>query len=311
MKEYKNSFLCLVIALIWGCAFVAQSVGMEYIGPFTFTAARFFIGSAVLLPVILLVPAQPAGDEAPVQPKSWFLRAGILCGAVIFLSQSIQQVGIQYTSVGKAGFISSTYMILVPLFSWVFFRQKVPPKLWASIAIAIAGMYFLCMSESFHINLGDLLILLCSVVIALHTLLVSRFVLYCDSRKLACLQFFVGGCISLAAAFLFEEPSWQGVLACAVPLLYLGVLSSGLATTLQMLVLRETDPTVVSLLTSLQSVFSVLAGWLILGQGFSQRELFGCVLVFAAVILVQLPSRKKNPQEVKAPAVATGSGRDQ
>lgn len=206
-----------------------------------------------------------------------------------------QQYGIQYTTVGKAGFITTLYIIIVPIMG-LFFGKKVRRIVWAGAALAAAGMYLLCVNETLSLNKGDLLVFICAVIFSIHILVIDYFSPKADGVKLSCIQFFVAGIICTIGAFLVETPTWSALVSGAVPVLYAGVMSCGVAYTLQIIGQRNLDPTVASLILSLESVVSVLAGWVILNQTMSSKEIFGCVLVFAAVILVQLPEKKRQPE---------------
>lgn len=292
-KSVRSSFLLFLAAAIWGVAFVAQSVGMEYMGPCTFNAARFLIGGVVLLP--LLWYQKRAGKEAAgaekKEGKRELLTGGICCGLALCAASLLQQIGIQYTTVGKAGFITTLYIIIVPILG-IFLRQKIGSKVWGGAIIAVAGMYLLCMSGSFSLGKGDSFVLGCALLFSIHILVVDYFSPKADSVKLSCIQFLTSGVICTVLAFLTEKPSLSALISGAVPVLYAGVLSCGVAYTLQVVGQKNVEPTVASLILSLESVVSVLAGWVILGQRLNPRELFGCALVFAAVILVQLPEKK-------------------
>lgn len=289
----KSSFLLFLAAAIWGVAFVAQSVGMDYMGPCTFNGVRFLIGGTVLLPFIWYREKKNRKSD-PSRQKSGdrksMLTGGICCGLALCIASLLQQFGIQYTTVGKAGFITTLYIIIVP-FLGIFLRKKIGAKVWIGAVIAVAGMYLLCMSESFSLSRGDALVLACAVVFSVHILVVDYFSPKMDSEKLSCMQFYTSGIICTVLAFLTETPSLDAVVAGAVPVLYAGVLSCGVAYTLQVVGQKNVEPTVAALLLSMESVVSVLAGWALLNQKLSIRELSGCVLVFAAVILVQLPDK--------------------
>lgn len=293
-SKTKSNGMLLLTALIWGSSFVAQSVGMDYVGPFTFNAIRCLLGGIVLLPCIALL------DKADVKRRTMdrnvLLRGGILCGVALAVASSLQQFGILYTTVGKAGFITSLYILIVPLLG-LFVGKRVGLKLWGSIAIALLGMYLLCMTDGFSIGLGDGLVLLCAIGFSLHILIIDHYSPKTDGVRLSCIQFFTCGILCAIPMFLWEAPSLSSILAATAPILYAGVLSCGVAYTLQVLAQKHTSPTIASLLLSLESVFSVLAGWLLLGQGLSGRELFGCLLVFAAIILAQLPTLSLQKQQ--------------
>ena len=301
-QSYRSSLLLFLAASIWGVAFVAQSVGMDYMGPFTFNGARSLIGGMVLLPLIAFRERSRKRDaveeETPEKKKARrkvTLIGGCCCGLAICTASMFQQYGIQYTTVGKAGFITTLYIIIVPIMG-LFFGKKVRRIVWAGAALAAAGMYLLCVNETLSLNKGDLLVFICAVIFSIHILVIDYFSPKADGVKLSCIQFFVAGIICTIGAFLVETPTWSALVSGAVPVLYAGVMSCGVAYTLQIYGQRNLDPTVASLILSLESVVSVLAGWVILNQTMSSKEIFGCVLVFAAVILVQLPEKKRQPE---------------
>ncbi len=305
--QYRSSLLLFLAASIWGVAFVAQSVGMDYMGPFTFNGARSLIGGIVLLPLIAVrersrkkTGGEPKTPEKKKPRRKVTLLGGCCCGLAICTASMFQQYGIQYTTVGKAGFITTLYIIIVPIMG-LFFGKKVRRIVWAGAALAAAGMYLLCVNETLSLNKGDLLVFLCAVIFSVHILVIDYFSPKADGVKLSCIQFFVAGILCTIGAFLLETPSWDALVSGAVPVLYAGVMSCGVAYTLQIIGQRNLDPTVASLILSLESVVSVLAGWVILDQTMNGKEIFGCVLVFAAVILVQLPGKK--PQPVAEPEI--------
>lgn len=274
-KRYVNNLILLIIALIWGAAFVAQSAGMDYIGPFTFNSARSILGGIVLIPVIYVLDKKrkeeiSQGKEV-IQNKKTLIIGGICCGFFLMLGSSLQQIGIQYTTAGKAGI-----------------------KVWIGVVLAVIGMYFLCMTSGFSIAKGDFYILLGSVAFSFHILVIDHFSPKADGVKMSCIQFFVCGILCMIPTILFEHPELYSILQAWKPIAYAGIMSCGVGYTLQIVAQKNTDPTVASLLLSLESVFSVLAGWVILGETLSPRELFGCALVFAAVILAQLPEKRPN-----------------
>lgn len=291
MKSTMKSNLMLTLtALIWGTSFVAQSVGMDYVGPFTFNAVRCLLGGVVLLPVIWgLDRRDPA--RKPTEKKT-YLIGGVCCGLALAVGSSLQQIGIMYTTVGKAGFITSLYMLLVPVLG-LFLRKRVAGKIWGCIAIAVVGMYLLCITESFTVNMGDGLILLCAVGFAVHILIIDHFSPKTDAVRLSCVQFFVCAILCSVPMFALESPTFSAISAAAVPILYAGIMSCGVAYTLQVVAQSNTSPVIASLLLSLESVFAVLAGWVLLRQVLSVRELFGCGLVFIAIIIAQLPAFKR------------------
>lgn len=293
-KQMKNSLLLLLVALIWGVAFVAQSEGARDVGPYTFNGLRMLIGGIVLLPSIRLLDAVKArsGEKKTQMNKNKLAVGGICCGVMLFLASTLQQVGILYTTAGKAGFITALYIIIVPL-SGLLMGRKSGAALWVSVALAVVGMYFLCMTGSLSLGKGEALCMLSAVFFAMHIMLVDRFSPYVDGVRMSCLQFFVCGALSSVLMLLFEKPDIRVIASAWLPLLYTGVLSSGVGYTLQIIAQKDVNPTVASLLMSLESVFSALAGWVILGQSLSGRELAGCLMMFAAIILAQLPLGKK------------------
>lgn len=288
----KNNILLVLTALIWGCAFVAQSVGMDYVGPFTFNTARFLIGAIVLLPVIWFMDRQrKTGAEKGAGQKTLII-GGICCGIALAVASTLQQWGILFTTVGKAGFITAMYIVIVPLLG-IFIGKKVRPLIIGCVAIAVVGFYFLCMTESLRLGLGDFLVLLCAIAFSIHILVIDHFSPKVDGVKMSAIQFLTAAIISAVPTLLWEQPVFTEILQAWQPVLYAGVMSCGVAYTLQIIAQKNADPTVASLLLSLESVFSVLAGWVLLGQGLSLKELFGCVLIFCAIILAQLPEKKK------------------
>ncbi len=287
----KNNILLVLTALIWGCAFVAQSVGMDYVGPFTFNMARFLIGAIVLLPVIWFMDRQrKTGAEKGAGQKTLII-GGICCGIALAVASTLQQWGILFTTVGKAGFITAMYIVIVPLLG-IFIGKKVRPLIIGCVAIAVVGFYFLCMTESLRLGLGDFLVLLCAIAFSIHILVIDHFSPKVDGVKMSAIQFLTAAIISAVPTLLWEQPVFTEILQAWQPVLYAGVMSCGVAYTLQIIAQKNADPTVASLLLSLESVFSVLAGWVLLGQELSLKELFGCVLIFCAIILAQLPEKK-------------------
>ena len=296
-KRYVNNLILLIIALIWGAAFVAQSAGMDYIGPFTFNSARSILGGIVLIPVIYVLDKKrkeeiSQGKEV-IQNKKTLIIGGICCGFFLMLGSSLQQIGIQYTTAGKAGFITTLYIIIVPILG-IFLKKKVPGKVWPCAVLAAIGMYLLCMSESIQIGKGDVLVFICAFLFAIQILLADHFVELADPVEISCIQFLTSGVILTILMFVFETPHWSDFVAAWLPIAYAGILSSGVAYTLQLIGQKGMDPTIASLLLSMESTFSVLAGWVILKQKLTVKELIGCVLMFTAVILVQLPGRSAN-----------------
>ncbi len=293
--KFKGPALLLSAAIIWGLSFVAQSVGMETIGAFTFNGIRTVIGCVALLPVILISDASKKRKNKFIglkEDKKQLYKAGLICSIPWFFGANIQQFAFKYTSVGKVGFITALYMIFVPLFG-LFIKKKVRPVVWLSIVVAALGLYLLCINGSLNLNIGDLLTLACAVFFAIHILTIDYFSTKVDSVKLSCLQFFLGGTASVICMFIFEEPKLHAVLALSPELLYAGVMSCSVAFTFQIVGQKYTEPTIASMLLCLESVFATLCGWMILKQSLSAREMAGCAIMFAAIILTQLPERKK------------------
>ena len=302
----RQSLLLLLAATIWGVAFVAQSVGMDYVGPYTFLASRSFLGAAVLLPVIYIrdrkkacsfVKNQSNGqlEDGTVrknrQQMKQLLIAGACCGTCLFVASILQQIGIMYTTVGKSGFITAMYIIVVPVLG-IFLKKKVGIRIWCGVALAVTGLYFLCMTPgNFFIQKGDVLTGFCAIVFSFHILTVDYFAPKLDGVKMSCVQFLTCGILAFIGMLVFEQPTLDGVFAAWLPILYAGAMSSGVAYTLQIVGQKGLNPTVASLLMSMESVISVIAGFLILNQALSMREILGCIIMFCAIVLVQLPDR--------------------
>lgn len=286
----KSSFLLFLAAFIWGVAFVAQSVGMDYMGPLSFNGARFLMGSLVLLPIVIRNRKKRAKEGTGQADLRVTFKGGICCGAVLCAAALLQQYGIIYTTVGKAGFITTLYIILVPVFG-IFLKKKIPGKIWIGAAVAALGMYFLCMSEEFKLSKGDTLVMICAILFSVHILVIDYFSPETDGVELSCIQFLTAGIMASIGAVIFEHPHIRYFIDGILPLAYAGILSIGVAYTLQVIGQKDTDPAVASLILSLESVVSMLAGWIILRQALTGKELFGCILVFIAVIFVQLPDR--------------------
>ena len=291
MKQFRGALLLMFAALIWGTAFVAQSLGMDYIGPLTFNSMRNFIGALALTPVVLFLRKKQDPTKAPGAAANYrktLLVGGLLCGTALAVASCLQQVGIKFTTVGKAGFLTALYIVIVPVFG-LFLKKRVPTAVWISVVIAAAGTYLLSIKEGFSIGMGDLFVILCAVVYSVHILVIDHYSPMVSGVELSCVQFIVAGVLSGVIAFILETPNALDILRTAGPLLYTGVLSSGVAYTFQILGQKETPPAVASLIMSLESVFAALSGWLFLKEGMQGKELLGCVLVFTAVILAQIP----------------------
>ncbi len=304
----KNVILLVLTAFIWGTAFVAQSVGMDYLEPFTFNGVRSLIGGIALLPCIWFlgrmngkaVSADEDGrmEEGKLSPagRKELALGGIACGLLLFCATSLQQIGIQYTTAGKAGFITAFYIVIVPVLG-IFLGKRIGWKVWLAVAAALAGLYFLCITDKFTVGKGDVLIFVCAVVFSVHILVIDHFSPRVDGVKMSCIQFLVCGIMSLPFMFALETPKAGAMLEGWMPLLYAGVLSCGVAYTLQIIGQKNMNPAVASLILSLESCFSVLAGWAVLGERLSVRETAGCVLMFTAIILAQMPDGRENGKE--------------
>lgn len=302
--QLKNGLLLMLAAFIWGSAFVAQSVGMDYVGPCTFNAVRNYIGALVLLPVIALFSRKgEKKEDLSINPGESFIKrnriliiGGILCGLALGAGSLLQQAGLQYTTAGKAGFLTALYIVIVPVLG-IFMKRMPGLTVWLGVALALMGAYCLSVTEGFSIALGDLLVLTSALFFSIHILVIDRFSPKVDGVKLSCLQFFVSAIVSTFFAVIFENIDFSAILSAWIPLLYTGVLSSGVAYTLQIIGQKGMNPTVASLILSLESVFAALSGWVILKEPLSLREIFGCILVFSAVVLAQLPSKRNKQTE--------------
>lgn len=285
-KKMTANILLLVAAFIWGSAFVAQSIGMDYVRPFTYIASRNLLGFLVLIPVILIM-------RRNILPNKTTLIGGVICGVILFVASSFQQFGLLTTSSGKAGFITALYVIIVPIIGLAF-RKKPSPIIWACVVIALIGFYLLCVKEGFSFIPGDLIVLCCAVLFACHIIgidfLNDKGV---DGIKLSAIQFITASIIGWILALIFEDPSIGTITDAWLPICYAGILSSGVAYTFQILGQKNTDPTSATLIMSLESVFAALSGWVIQNEILSVKELIGCGLVFTAVIVSQLPIGKK------------------
>lgn len=293
--KYKSSLLLFLTAVIWGVAFVAQSVGMDYVGPFTFNAVRFALGGTVLLPILLWKEKKEYGRETIQEKQNRYrttLLGGVCCGLALGTASLLQQFGILQTTVAKAGFITALYIIMVPLMG-VFFHKKVRGIVWAAVVLAVFGMYLLCVDGSLSISRGDGFVFLGSLVFTVHIFVIDYFSPKADGVALSCIQFYTSSILCGIGMLLFEEPSWKALAEGWQPILYAGALSCGVGYTFQIIGQKGMEPAVASLILSLESVISLIAGWLILGQELNAKEICGCVIVFTAIILVQLPQRKK------------------
>lgn len=300
-KKMQSNLLLLITAFIWGSAFVAQKSGMDYIEPFTFNGIRTLIGGLVLIPVVLFMgrgsskeaDAKEISAEEKAKQNKTLIIGGICCGVALFVASSFQQFGVTYTTAGKAGFITTLYVVFVPILS-VLLRKRVRPIMWLCVVLGAIGLYLLCMTDkSFSLAYGDTLVLICAVCFAIHIMTVDYFISKADGVKLSCVQFLTAGVLGIICMLLFESPDMGAILDCWVPILYAGVLSCGIGYTFQVVAQKHAEPTVASLIMSLESAFAVLCGAILLGEAMSVRELSGCAVIFAAVIISQLPEKKR------------------
>lgn len=293
-KQLRGSILLLLATVIWGSAFIAQSVGMELIGPFTFQAVRCALAVLFLFPVSFLLNRTQKSEKTSMQrwldPQLW--KAGLICGLALFVAASLQQVGLVYTDAGKAGFITAMYIVLVPILG-MFRKQKPSKAILFSVLLAVAGLYLLSCLNAEGINKGDLLVMGCALAFAVQITCIDMMVLSLDGVRLNCVQALVVCVLSVPFVLLTETVDWANIFACRVPLAFAGIMSMGVAYTLQIQGQKDLEPTTASLIMSLESVFAVLGGWLVLKETMAFHELLGCCLVFIAVILSQLPQKRK------------------
>ena len=295
VNRVRQNVLPLLAALIWGTAFVAQSVGADYVGAFTFNAARSVVAFVFLL-VLSLVLRAVRRRAFPDQPDRYGSRrdlwiGGLCCGAALTVATYLQQKGLETTPSGKAGFLTALYIVIVPI-AGLLFKRKPPRAIWVSVPLAVVGLYCLCVTEASSVTVGDFYLLLCAVCFSAHILVIDHFTQKVDGVYLSCVQFLVATVLSSIGMFAAEAPTWEALQSCSGAVLYAGLLSSGVAYTLQILAQKDTNPTVVSLLLSLESVFATLAGVAVLHDHLTGREYLGCALMLAAVVLAQLPDRK-------------------
>ena len=293
-KTFEGCLILLITTIIWGCAFVAQSVGMDHIGPFTFQAVRSLLAVLTLLPVIYLFDLKKKDGSSYIRrwckPKLWI--AGSLCGIALFVASGAQQVGLIDTDAGKAGFLTSMYIVIVPFFG-LFFRKKLSPATILGVLIAVVGLYLLSGAGVSGINPSDLLMILCAFAFAVQIILVERLGWDQDGLRLNCIQCLVCSVLSAIVMVFTETPAWGSLVDCALPLAYAGCLSMGVAYSLQIIGQQKLDAVPAAIIMSLESVFAASAGWLLLHERMTPREMVGCALLFTAVILSQIPSKKK------------------
>ena len=285
----RGNLLLILTAFIWGVAFVAQKEGGTAVGDLTFNGVRFLLGGGLLAVCLPLLDKMGLAHRCVThESKKAMWLGGVLCGIALWAASNLQQLGLRTTSAGKGGFITALYIVLVPIFG-VFIKRRTNLFTWLSVVLAVAGLYLLCMQGETGIDSGDLLVMACAPIFAIQILLVDKFAPYTDGVRLSCIQFFTVGILNIPLMFLFEQPSLPAMVESWLPILYAGLLSSGVAYTLQVVAQKHTHPTTASLLMSLESVFAVLAGWALMQEQLSTWELSGCVVMFAAVILAQIP----------------------
>ena len=293
-KRMLGNALLMLTAMIWGTAFVFQRVGMESIEPITFNAARMAL-AAVAVGAVSAMPIASEKEKLAsytvkecAEYRKNTIIGGICCGTFLAAASIFQQMGVVYTTAGKAGFITAMYMLLVPVINFVFFKKRNSWIVWLAVLLGVVGMYLLCMTGSFSLGRGDTLVCICAVLFSGHILCCDHFVKLGNPIRISAIQFATCTVISAVAALILEEPSWAKIASAAIPILYCGIVSGGIGYTLQIVAQKFTDPTVASLLMSLESVFAVIAGAILLGERMTSRELLGCVIMFAAIVLVQL-----------------------
>lgn len=290
-NRLRGSLAILIATVIWGSAFIAQSVGMDYIGPFTFQTMRSVLAVPFLIIVIFLIERDPAQSIRKWrQPELW--KAGLPCGIALFIAAGLQQMGIVHTTAGKAGFITAMYIVLVPILG-IFLRKKPPITAWIGVLLAVIGLYLLSCVGVSQVNIGDIYLLGCALGYAVQITLVDQMGGAVDGLRLNCVQSLFCGIFSGTVMFITEEPVLTNILACWIPLVYAGIFSLGIAFSLQIIGQKHLEPTPAALIMSLESVFAVLFGWLLLHERLSTPELCGCAMVFIAVILSQIPEKKK------------------
>lgn len=290
--------LLVSAAMIWGLSFVAQKQGMEFVEGFTFNGIRCLIGGIVLLPIILFRSLKNPVKLPPAEKKASrkeSLKGILIVGGMLCIGSNLQQFAFGYIEPGKVGFITALYMLLVPLISFILYKKKQPFTTWVGVILGVGGLYMICMggSSSFSLGKGELLALLCSIAFALHIIVIDKYAATIDCIVLSCGQYMVTGVISCILMFIFEKPDIGNIMHAAVPILYAGIMSCSCAFTFQIIGQKYTEPTLASMLLCLESVFSVIFSFLILGERMTTVEYIGCAVMFTAIIIAQLPAKKK------------------
>lgn len=294
-RQLIGSLILLVVAVIWGTAFAFQRMGTGVIGPMTFTASRMTLSAVAVGFVSFLIKDPEMTDAAGSSARRRdTLTGGVLCGLFLVSATLFQQIGIAYTTAGKAGFITALYILLVPIISTVFLRKPSSWIVWIAVLLGLAGMYLLCMTEGFSLARGDALVCVCAMLFTGHILCCDRYAGRGNPVRISAIQFVTASVVSWTLAFIFETPSIEAIRSALVPILYCGLASGGIGYTLQIVAQRFTNPTVASLLMSFESVFAVLGGAVLLHERMSTRELLGCMVMFIAIIVVQIPVPHKS-----------------
>ena len=300
-KKLLGNSLLLFTAMIWGTAFVFQRVGMESIEPVTFNAARMALAAVFVGSVSFLLWKKEKKSASPARTAEEQRRysrntviGGVCCGCFLSAASILQQMGLVYTTAGKAGFITAMYILLVPITGSLLFRKRNTWLVWLAVLFGVAGMYFLCITEEFRLSHGDTLICLCALFFTFHILCCDHFAPRGDPIRISAIQFATATVISAVAAAVFETPTPEKIASALVPILYCGLVSGGIGYTLQIVAQKYTDPTIASLLMSMESVFAMIAGTVLLGEQMTARELTGCLIMFVAIVLVQIPLPKRN-----------------
>ena len=308
-KKMLGNIMLTITAFIWGISFVFQRKGMEYIEPLTFAASRLVLAALAVTLVALVMDFKAGkkpgaviekGPDAESYKKNTIL-GGVLAGLCLTGAGAFQQMGVVYTTAGKAGFITALYMMLVPVINFLFFKKKNTWLVWLGVVVGVVGLYLLCMTDkSFSLTKGDTLVLICSIFFALHILVCDHFAPLGNAVKISAIQFITACLCTWVLAILTEAPTWAKIVSAAVPIAYCGLMSGGVAYTLQILAQRDTDPTVAALILSLESVFAVIGGAFMLHERMTPRELIGCLVMFIAIILVQIPLPEKKSKKDNA-----------